>query len=73
MSTARGTDAPTGTHRLWARIRRPYNVVEALDGVLGLSPNVARQLAGAMLATSSEAESLLTAMPRTVRSLSISI
>lgn len=68
-----GATGPTGTERLWARIRRPYNVVEALDAVLGLSPNVARQLAGAMLATSDEAEDLLEAMPRTIRSLTISI
>ncbi|MEL7209484.1 MAG: hypothetical protein AAGK32_14810, partial [Actinomycetota bacterium] len=47
-------------------------VVEAVDAVLGLSPNVARQLAGAMLATSDEAESLLKGMPNAMRSLSIS-
>lgn len=62
----------SATHTVWARLRRPFDVVEAVDAVLGLSPNVARQLAGAMLATSPEAEGLLAGMPHTLRSLSIS-
>src|SRR5215211_5671254 len=55
----------TATKALWERLRRPFDVVEMVDAVLGLSPNVARQLAGTMLATSPEAESLLVAMSTT--------
>lgn len=62
----------SATHTVWERLRRPFDVVEAVDAVLGLSPNVARQLAGAMLATSPEAEELLAGMPHSLRSLSIS-
>jgi hypothetical protein len=62
----------TATHGVWERLRRPFDVVEAVDAVLGLSPNVARQLAGAMLATCEEAESLLQGMPHALRSLAIS-
>ena len=62
----------SATHVIWERLRRPFDVVEAVDAVLGLSPNVARQLAGAMLATCDEAEALLQGMPHTLRSLSIS-
>ncbi len=49
----------TATHELWQLLRRPFNVVEAVDSVLGLSPNVVKQLTGAMLATCKEAEHLL--------------
>jgi hypothetical protein len=70
-------DAPPGertpTHDLWALLRRPFNVVEAVDAVLGLSPNVVRQLTGAMLATCVEAEELLASTPQTIRSLSIAM
>jgi len=63
----------TATHELWKLLRRPFNVVEAVDAVLGLSPNVVKQLTGAMLATCTEAEALLAATPQTIRSLSISM
>jgi hypothetical protein len=63
----------TATHELWSLLRRPFNVVEAVDSVLGLSPNVVKQLTGAMLATCTEAEHLLKATPETIRSLSISM
>jgi hypothetical protein len=63
----------TATHELWGLLRRPFNVVEAVDSVLGLSPNVVKQLTGAMLATCREAEDLLAATPKTIRSLSISM
>ena len=63
----------TATHELWELLRRPFNVVEAVDSVLGLSPNVVKQLTGAMLATCREAEALLAATPKTIRSLSISM
>jgi len=60
------------TRALWARLQRPFDVVEMVDAVLGLSPNVVRQLAGTMLATSDEAEGLLEAMPWVIRSMTIS-
>ena len=63
----------TATHELWDLLRRPFNVVEAVDSVLGLSPNVVKQLTGAMLATCAEAEYLLKVTPETIRSLSISM
>ena len=63
---------PDATRALWARLRRPFDVVVMVDAVLGLSPNVVRQLAGTMLATSTEAESLLSIMPHTLRSLAMS-
>jgi hypothetical protein len=63
----------TATHELWDLLRRPFSVVEAVDSVLGLSPNVVKQLTGAILATCAEAEHLLKATPETIRSLSISM
>ena len=63
---------PDATTALWGRLRRPFDVVAMVDAVLGLSPNVVRQLAGTMLATSGEAETLLTMMPHTLRSLAMS-
>jgi hypothetical protein len=57
------------TAEIWKRLRRPFDVVEIVDAMLGLSPNTARQLAGTMMATSPEAEVLLDRMPHTLRSL----
>jgi hypothetical protein len=42
-----------------------------MSALLGLPPRVARQLVGTILATSEEAEELLDAMPRIVRSMAI--
>src|SRR4051794_27501034 len=67
-----GGGPPEATSALWARLRRPFDVVAMVDAVLGLSPNVVRQLAGTMLATSTEAERLLSMMPHTLRSLAMS-
>lgn len=61
------------TTQLWARLRRPFDVVEIVDALLGLSPNMARQLAGTMMATSAEAEALLERMPHVLRSLANSV
>lgn len=63
---------PDATRALWERLRRPFDVVAMVDAVLGLSPNVVRQLSGTMLATSAEAEALLSGMPHTIRSLAMS-
>lgn len=77
VGLVRTATSPTGdrtaTHELWDLLRRPFNVVEAVDSVLGLSPNVVRQLAGAVVATCAEAEHLLAMTPQTIRSLSISM
>lgn len=77
VATAAGREPVTGertaTHDLWDLLLRPFNVVEAVDSVLGLSPNVVRQLSGAMLATCPEAEALLDTVPQTIRSLSIAM
>ena len=67
-----GAGQPDATRAPWSRLRRPFDVVAMVDAVLGLSPNVVRQLAGTMLATSAEAETMLTEMPHTLRSLAMS-
>lgn len=54
-----------------ARLARPYDPVKVTSAVLGLPPRVARQRVGAIVATSDEAENLLDAMPRIVRSMAI--
>jgi hypothetical protein len=57
------------TSQLWGRLRRPFDVVEIVDALLGLSPNMARQLVSTVVATCDEAEDLLDRMPHTLRSL----
>jgi hypothetical protein len=52
-------------------LARPYDSAKVIGALLGLPPRLARQLVGAVLATSEEAEALLEAMPLIVRSLSI--
>lgn len=70
-----GTDptiAPgTGTEVLLARLVRPYDPPRAVAALTGLSLRASRQIVGAALATSAEAEALLDEMPRIVRSLAI--
>ncbi|MBV6507297.1 MAG: hypothetical protein JJLCMIEE_00338 [Acidimicrobiales bacterium] len=61
------------TNEIWRRVARPYVLHEVVDALLGLSPSVVRQLAGTLLATSDEAVRLLDEMPRTIRSLSITM
>jgi hypothetical protein len=62
----------TGTEAVWARLHRPFDAVEVADALLGLSMAVTRQLVGAVLATSEEADGLLDAMPHVVRALAVS-
>jgi len=57
------------TAQLWARLRRPFDVIEIVDALLGLSPNTAHQLMGTIMATCDEVEVLLERMPHTLRSL----
>ena len=65
------TFAVSPTAALLARLARPYDPVRAVGALLGLSPRSSRQLVGTVLATCQEADDLLDAMPRIVRSLSI--
>ena len=53
------------------RLARPYDPERVTAALLGLPNRVARQLVGAVLATSDEAEDLLEAMPAIVRSMAI--
>jgi hypothetical protein len=66
-----GVEPGTGLAVLLDRLARPYDPERVVVGLLGLSSRTARQLVGAVLATSDEAESLLDAMPSIVRSLAI--
>ena len=59
------------TGAILARLARPYDPPKVISALLGLPPRLARQLVGAILATSEEAEGLLDAMPTIVRSMAI--
>lgn len=66
------TIAPgTGTEVVLSRLARPYDPPRAVAALTGLSLRAARQIVGAALATSAEAEALLEQMPHIVRSLAI--
>ncbi|HET8930398.1 MAG TPA: hypothetical protein VFN21_07065 [Acidimicrobiales bacterium] len=64
-------DPNAATRLLWENLSRPLAVRDAARSLFGLSFDVTRQLAGALVATSVEAESLLLAMPEVLRNLSI--
>jgi len=64
-------DPDAATRVLWDDLTRPFSVRDAARTLFGLSPEVIRQLAGALVATSSETEALLLAMPEVLRNLSI--
>lgn len=64
-------DRHAATRMLWDNLSRPFPVRDAARALFGLSPEVIRQLAGALVATSPEAEALLLAMPEILRNLSI--
>lgn len=63
--------ADAGTEVVLARMSRPYDAARVAGILLGLPQRAARQLVGAVLATSDEAEDLLERMPHIVRSLAI--
>lgn len=65
-------DRSEPVERIWARIRRPIDTSAALGALVGIPSRTARQLVSASTAGSAEATALLAAMPRLVRSLSIS-
>jgi hypothetical protein len=66
-----GVEPGTGLSVLLDWLARPYDAEKVTAALLGLPSRVARQLVGAVLATSDEAEELLDAMPAIVRSLAI--
>ena len=61
------------TRVLWSRLARPFVLEQTVDALLGLSPDLARQLAGTLVTTSPEAEQLLEEMPGLLRSLRTSV
>jgi hypothetical protein len=63
--------APSPTQAVLDRLARPYHPVRVTQALLGVSPRAARRIYGTVLATSPEAEALLDAMPRIVRSLGV--
>lgn len=71
MPVASIVEPGTGTEVVLARLTRPYDPARVAAALLGLPRRAGRQLVGAVLATCDEAEDLLEAMPRIVRSLAI--
>jgi hypothetical protein len=63
---------PTQLARLWRRLALPVNPVEAADTLVGLAPANARQLLAVALATSPEADDLVSGIPVLLRSLAVS-
>ncbi len=63
--------AVTSTAALLERLARPYEPAHVVAAMLGLPTRFARQLVGAALACSREAEELLAALPQLMRSLAI--
>lgn len=71
MATVAAIAPGTGTEVLLDRLARPYDPPRAVAALTGLSMRASRQIVGAALATSTEAEALLAEMPHIVRSLAI--
>ncbi|HET7722848.1 MAG TPA: hypothetical protein VFK43_22965, partial [Acidimicrobiales bacterium] len=66
-------DGPlTPLARLWRRLALPVNPVEAADTLTGIPPANARRLFAVALATSPEADELVTGIPVLLRSLAVS-
>ena len=66
-----GVDPGRGLPQVFDRLARPYDPEKITGALLGLPGRVTRQIVGAILATSVEAEDLLDAMPMIVRSMAI--
>lgn len=66
-----GVEPGGGLALVFDRLARPYDPEKVAAALLGLPSRVTRQLVGAVLATSDEAEDLLEAMPMIVRSMAI--
>lgn len=58
---------------LWGRLARPIDLVPAVAAVVGLPNKAVGVLVGSTVATSPEADALLDAFPRTIRSLATSM
>lgn len=65
--------ADDATHVLWNRLARPFPLAEAVDALIGLSPDAVAQLAGATICTSPEASALLARIPALTRALTTSV
>lgn len=63
----------SATRALWRRLARPFDLEHTVDALLGLSPDISRQLSGTLLSTSPEAQQLLDEMPSLLRSLRTSV
>ena len=66
-----GVEDGSGLAVVMGWLARPYDPERVTAALLGIRSRLARQLVGAVLATSDEAEALLAAMPTIVRSLAI--
>ena len=66
-----GVEPGTGLTVLLQWLARPYDPEKVTSALLGLPSRTTRQMIGAVLATSEEAEDLLAAMPTIVRSMAI--
>lgn len=64
-------DPHAATRVLWSALPQPVPVRDAARALFGLPNDLVKQLAGALVATSPEAEALLLAMPEMLRDLSI--
>lgn len=79
MATDRDTDERSidrndphaATRMLWNLLAEPVPVHDAARALFGLSTDVVRKLAGALMATAPETNALLAAMPELLRNLSI--
>ncbi len=58
---------------LWSRLIRPFDVINTVSAITGLSHSVVSQLVGSAIAGSTEATRLLDELPRTIRSLASSM
>ncbi|MET0729240.1 MAG: hypothetical protein ABWZ76_13175 [Acidimicrobiales bacterium] len=61
----------TAFEEVLGRLARPYDAVKVTGALLGVPPRSARQVVGALMATATEVDELLEAMPRILRSMSI--
>ncbi|MEM9202574.1 MAG: hypothetical protein AAGC53_12975 [Actinomycetota bacterium] len=61
------------TSQLWDRLARPFDLTATAESLLGLAPDVVTELAGLSIATCTEADALLEAMPATLRNLKTSV
>jgi hypothetical protein len=73
VASAGAPEAGDPLERLWGRLARPYSAASTISAVTGLSRPAVGELVGTVLATSREAEEVLAAFPRSIRSLATSM